>query len=169
MQSRWGQTILVARVSDDQAPGTVFIPMHWNQQFASHASVGDVINPELDPVSGQPEFKHTPVSIKPKQFAWRGFLLSRRDLPTQDASFWVRVTGDKFKRYEIAGDSHPADWAQWSRQLLCQSDSRVNWIEYFDGKNNYRGARLVGETLESCVFISTTNILPSRQWLARGK
>ncbi|MEJ2181650.1 MAG: molybdopterin-dependent oxidoreductase, partial [Gammaproteobacteria bacterium] len=166
VKSRWGELTLKARLSDDQPPGTVFVPMHWNLQFASAASVGDVINPALDPVSGQPEFKHTPVSIEPKKFAWRGFILSRRELPVQDSSFWVRVVGDKFKRYELAGDSQPGDWAQWSRNLLCQSDKNVNWIEYFDGMSNYRGARLVGDKLESCVFISATGNLPSRQWLA---
>jgi len=166
VKSQWGEVILKARVTEDQQPGSIFIPMHWSEQFASDASVGELVNPELDPVSGQPEFKHTPVSIGPKQFTWRGFLLSRRELPTEDIRFWVRVAGEKFKRYELAGDSQPGDWAQWSRQLLCQSDSKVNWIEYFDGSSNYRGARLVGEKLESCVFISATGNLPSRQWLA---
>ena len=50
--------------------------------------------------------------------------------------------------------------------MLCQSDDKVNWIEYFDGSSNYRGARFVGEMLESCVFISATGNLPPRQWLA---
>jgi assimilatory nitrate reductase catalytic subunit len=166
VKSQWGEITVKARVSEDQQPGSVFIPIHWNRQFASAASVGDVINAALDPVSGQPEFKHTPVCIEPRQFAWRGFLLSRRSLPLQDANFWVKVHGHQFVRYELAGDSHPRDWAQWARQLLCQSDSKVNWIEYFDGSSNYRGARLVGEKLESCVFISAAGNLPSREWLA---
>ena len=166
VKSRWGELTVKARLSDEQSLGTVFVPMHWNLQFASAASVGDVINPALDPVSGQPEFKHTPVSIEPRQFAWRGFLLSRRTLPVQDADFWVKVYGDQFVRYELAGDSPAGDWAQWARQLLCQSDSNVNWIEYFDGSSNYRGARMLGDKLESCVFISATGNLPSREWLS---
>lgn len=166
VKSRWGELTVKARLSDEQSPGTVFIPMHWNLQFASAASVGDVINPALDPVSGQPEFKHTPVSIEPRQFAWRGFLLSRRTLPVEEANFWVKVYGNQFVRYELAGDSPASDWAQWARQLLCQSDSNVNWIEYFDGSSNYRGARMLGDKLESCVFISATGNLPSREWLS---
>ncbi|WP_455220372.1 molybdopterin-dependent oxidoreductase [Kaarinaea lacus] len=166
VKSRWGEITIKARLSKDQSQGAVFVPMHWNLQFASAASVGDVINPALDPVSGQPEFKHTPVAIEPRPFAWRGFLLSRRSLPVQDTNFWVKVYGNEFTLYELAGDSHPRDWAQWARQLLCQSDNNVNWIEYFDGSSNYRGARMVGEKLESCVFISRSGILPSREWLA---
>ncbi|MCI0508252.1 MAG: molybdopterin-dependent oxidoreductase [Gammaproteobacteria bacterium] len=166
VKSRWGEIIVKARVTEEQYPGSVFIPMHWNRQFASAAGVGEVINPALDPVSGQPEFKHTPVSIEPRKFAWRGFLLSRRSLPVPDASYWIKVNGDQFIRYELAGDSHSKDWAHWARQLLCQSDSNINWIEYFDGTGNYRGARLVGDKLESCVFISASGNLPSRQWLA---
>jgi len=166
VKSRWGELIVKARISKDQTQGTVFIPMHWNLQFASAASVGDVINPALDPVSGQPEFKHTPVSIEPRQFAWRGFLLSRRTLPIQETGFWVKVQGNGFTRYELAGDTQPGDWATWARQLLCQTDSNINWIEYFDGSSNYRGARMVGDKLESCVFISSSGNLPSREWLA---
>ncbi|MGD8567093.1 MAG: molybdopterin-dependent oxidoreductase [Gammaproteobacteria bacterium] len=164
--SRRGDVVLQVRISADQQPGTAFIPIHWNRQFASNAGAGVLINPDVDPVSGQPEFKQTPVAVKPKAFAWRGFLLSRRELPIPDAAFWVRVVGNKFKRYEMAGNSRPADWAQWSRQLLCQSDPEVNWVEYFDGNSNYRGARLIGDKLESCIFISASGSLPSRQWLA---
>ncbi len=33
--------------------------------MASHGRIGEAVNPALDPVSGQPEFKHTPVRLAP--------------------------------------------------------------------------------------------------------
>ncbi len=38
----------------------LFMPIHWNDQFARQARVCSVIAPLTDPVSGQPEFKFTP-------------------------------------------------------------------------------------------------------------
>jgi len=167
VHSRWGEATVRVQVSDDQQPGTVFIPMHWNGQFASNAGVGALVNPALDPLSGQPEFKHTPVRVRPYDHRWQGFILSRRDLSVSDASYWVRVTGNQFFRYEIAGQVHPDNWAVWARKHLCQSAKDVNWVEFFDGTSRYRGARFIGNRIESCIFISTKNELPSRQWLAK--
>ncbi|HEB86712.1 MAG TPA: nitrate reductase, partial [Gammaproteobacteria bacterium] len=78
VHSRWGEAIVRARLSDDQQAGSVFMPMHWNDQFASQAGVNALVNPVTDPVSGQPEFKHTPVQIENYEANWYGFILSRR-------------------------------------------------------------------------------------------
>ena len=165
--SRWGEITVRVQVSGEQQPGQVFIPMHWNGQFASNARVGTLVNPALDPLSGQPEFKHTPVRVRPYEYKWQGFVLSRRDLSVKDSNYWVRVAGDQFFRYEIAGQVHPDNWAVWARKLLCQSATDVNWVEFFDGTSRYRGVRFIGNRIESCIFISTKDELPSRQWLAK--
>ena len=165
--SRWGEIIVRAHVSDQQRAGDVFVPMHWNDQYASKARVGAVVNPAVDPVSGEPEFKHTPVRIESYRPSWYGFLLSRRRLGLAGAAYWVAAKGDKVWRYEIAGDQPPDDWAAHARSLLCNKDNEVGWIEYFDkARHQYRGARLVGERLESCIFIGPGHALPPRDWLA---
>ena len=164
--SRWGEVIVRARHSMEQLKGNIFVPMHWNAQFASQARIDAVVNPVLDPISGQPEFKHTPVNIAPYQPAWHGFLLSRRQLQVADASYWVKATGKHFHRYELAGDQAPRDWPAWARGMLCHSDDDVNWVEYLDVANrSYRGVRLVAGRIESCIFIAPHHKLPSRNWL----
>ncbi len=55
----------------------VFVPIHWNGAFASDARVGALVNPVVDPVSGEPEFKHTPARVMPFAVNWHGFILSR--------------------------------------------------------------------------------------------
>ena len=42
----------------------LFIPIHWNDQFASNARVDSLVADIVDKVSGQPEFKFTPAKIK---------------------------------------------------------------------------------------------------------
>ena len=164
--STWGEVIVRAMITTDTQHGMVFIPMHWNDQFAANASVGALINPVTDPVSGQPEFKHTPVRIQPCKPAWYGFLLSRRCFEMTSSTYWNLNKGYGLWRYELAGDDLPEDWATYARSLLCSKDDDVAWSEYFDkAKKRYRAARLVGDRLESCIFIGPDHHLPNRDWL----
>ncbi len=166
--SAWGELIVRARVSEAQRPGSVFIPIHWSQQFSSVASVDCLVNPDTDPISGQPEFKHTPVAISAYTPAWYGFILSRRRLALKNASYWACSKGEGLWRYEIAGEQAPKDWAGCARQLLCSNVKQVDWLEYFDSAaNRYRAARLVDSALESCLFIGPEFNLPSRDWLSQ--
>lgn len=64
ISSAWGEITVRACISEDISKGMIFVPMHWNDQYASNAVVDKLVNPDRDPFSGQPEFKHTPVAIK---------------------------------------------------------------------------------------------------------
>ena len=77
--------------------------------------MGAVVNPVVDPVSGEPEFKHTPVRVEPFGVAWYGFILSRTELPLPDAANWTRIQGRDFIRYELAGRKPVRDAAGWGR------------------------------------------------------
>ena len=166
--NRRGEVVVRARLNEGQHRGCVFVPMHWNDVFASSGRVDALVEAVVDPHSGQPEFKHTPVRIVPYRPAWHGFILSRRrlDLSRSQATYWVVARGEGFYRYEIAGEQAPGDWPGWARELLCASEEGVNWIEYLDkGARRYRGVRMLGEAVESCIFIAPSHALPSRSWL----
>ncbi len=165
ISSRWGEAVVRARISDEQRRGSLFVPMHWNDRFASSARIDAVVNPDSDPVSGQPEFKHTPVRITVYEPSWHGFLISRRRLDLSAASYWVVAKGDGYNHYEIAGEQPPADWPAWARRLLC-SDHEADWVEYLDrSRHRYRGVRMVEGRVESCIFIAPGAELPARSWL----
>ena len=165
-ESRWGTAAGRVRVTDSVRRGTLFAPMHWNDQFSSAGAIDRVVNPVTDPVSGEPEFKHTPVRLVPMKAAWHGFLLSRRQLPQHNASYWACARGQDLWRYELAGDDLPRDWATAARAILCAQDDKVEWIEYFDNAaRRYRAARLTRGKLESCIFIGPNPQLPPRDWL----
>jgi len=166
--SHWGETILRAGISDSQPPGQVFAPMHWNDQFASAARVGSLVNPMLDPVSGQPEFKHTPVRVVRYQAAWYGFLLTRRPVKPRHASYWVKARRDGLWHYEIAGEQKPDDWAGYARSLLCHGEGEVHWNELFDSTQaSYRAARVVDGRLDAVIMIGPDHRLPPRDWLVQ--
>lgn len=163
VSSRWGT--LVARVAHGGgiARGSVFVPIHWNGQTASDARVGAVVNPVVDPVSGEPEFKHTPVRVEPFAVAWHGFLLSRDELDVGRVANWTRVRGAGFVRYELGG--REAVSAQWARTLLGAHEE-ADWIDYEDrAEGMLRCALLVDGRLQACLFVARRPSLPARAWL----
>jgi assimilatory nitrate reductase catalytic subunit len=167
VESKWGKSTGRVKVSEAQRPGSVFVPMHWSDQFGSSGCIDAVVNPATDPVSGEPEFKHTPVKVEALAPQWYGFLLSRRKLIPGAASYWAAAKGQGLWRYELAGDELPQDWATAARAVLCAHDDKIEWIEYFDNAaRRYRAARLTKGKLESCIFIGPSPELPPRDWLS---
>ncbi|MCW8828646.1 MAG: molybdopterin-dependent oxidoreductase [Gammaproteobacteria bacterium] len=166
VEGKQGSITVRAHLSERQQPGSLFVPIHWNAQFASAARVDALISAVTDPVSGQPESKHAPARIVPCQPAWFGFLLSRRRLTPNEASYWSCSRGDGLWRYQLAGDQVPADWAQSARAVLCSPEQDVGWIEYFDpATQQYRAARIVNGSLESCLHIGPDRHLPAHDWI----
>ncbi|OZI43116.1 nitrate reductase [Bordetella genomosp. 4] len=167
VRSRWGSMVARVRQGGGIARGSVFVPIHWNGQFASDARVGAVVNPVVDPVSGEPEFKHTPVMVEPFDVAWHGFVLTRRELNTHDVAWWTRIQGRQFLRYELAGRQLVDTPHDWTRALLGVSDAQADWLEYEDRTARiYRAVYLIDDRIEACVYLSPRPDLPSRQWLA---
>jgi assimilatory nitrate reductase catalytic subunit len=166
--SNWGAAVARVQHGGGIARGSVFMPIHWSGQTASDARVGAVVNPAVDPVSGEPEFKHTPVRIEPFGVNWYGFILSRAELPLEEAANWTRIQGADFVRYELAGRKPFADAAGWARKLLQVEDEDADWIELEDGSGGvYRAAHLVDGRIEACLFVSQRQDLPARAWLAQ--
>jgi len=178
VRSRWGRMCARVRIARTQREGSVFVPMHWNDRFAAAARVDAVVNPVTDPISGQPESKHTPVEVVRWQAAWYGFVLAREPLPVGtgadamgDAGYWVRARADGAWRYELAGTRALEDPAPRARELIGTGLHEAGadegeWIEYNDAaQGRYRAARLRGGRLEACVFIETRPQLPAREWL----
>jgi assimilatory nitrate reductase catalytic subunit len=166
--SRWGAMVARVRCGGGIARGNVFVPIHWNDQFSSDARVGAVVNPAVDPVSGEPEFKHTPVRVEEFRVSWHGFVLSRQPVGTDTLTYWTRIQGRQFHRYEFAGRDAIADRGAWARQLLGVHDAEADWLEYEDrAAGVYHAGYVVDDKLEACIYVSTRAELPSRAWLSQ--
>ncbi len=163
-----GEIYVRVKIGKGQRKGSVFVPMHWNGVFSGKGRVNTLVEANVDPISGQPESKHSVARIAPCQPRWHGFILTRRNrLNLQYSTYWTRSRGTGLWRYEIAGREMPEDWADRARVLLSdENDADANWVEFFDKhQNHYRAARFIGEQLESCVFIGANAVLPERDWL----
>ena len=64
VQTALGEAVALARVTDRQRPGSVFMPMHWTDSQCSQGTVNRLIAPVVDPLSGQPMFKQGRVQAR---------------------------------------------------------------------------------------------------------
>ena len=166
VSSAWGSMVARVQHGGGITRGSVFVPIHWNGQTASDARVGALVSPAVDPVSGEPEFKHTPVRVEHFGVSWHGFVLTRRALALDGVAHWTRIQGSGFARYEMAGRSAVGARGDWARALLGVTDGE-DWLEYEDNAGGvYRAVHLVDDRIEQCVFVSQRPDLPARAWLA---
>jgi assimilatory nitrate reductase catalytic subunit len=164
--TRWGSLVARLRASGEMPRRMIFVPMHWSDVGSANARVGALVNPVVDPVSGEPESKHTPARVASFVVAWQGFVLSRRRLALKDAAQWSVTRGSDFLRYELAGHRVFGDWSPWARGLL-KAPLDADWLEYVDRATGiYRAAYLVSDKIEACVFISPRPDLPPRGWVS---
>jgi assimilatory nitrate reductase catalytic subunit len=166
VSSALGSMVLRVRTSGELARGAAFAPIHWSGANASQARPGALIHPVVDPVSGEPEFKHTAARVEPFPVEWYGFLLSRAPVDITAITWWSALRGDGFFRYELAGREVPSDWSEWLRQRLGALDCDEDYLDYHDPASGiHRAARLVEGRLAGCLFISRRPDLPERGWL----
>jgi anaerobic selenocysteine-containing dehydrogenase len=64
VHSRRGVARSVLRVDRDVPPGVAFIPIHWNELFASGASPNEVTTDAADPLSKQPSLKSCAIRVE---------------------------------------------------------------------------------------------------------
>lgn len=163
--SRWGDMIARAMVSDRQTPGEIFVPIHWTDQFAGRGRVDALVNPEVDPISGQPELKQTPVRVRPYKTVWSGLAFSRAPLGPDLSDYWVRAKAGDCWRYELAGRDFPAEPERWARALLNVPAGETDWLILSDkGAGRFRAAWLREGRLQACLFLDASRELPSRAW-----
>jgi assimilatory nitrate reductase catalytic subunit len=163
--SVWGEAVLRVRHDPGMRRGCVFVPMHWTDRFCPAGRVNPAVNPAHDPLSGQPELKHTPVRIAPWHADWHGFLLTRERLGS-DLAPWCAVLPATVGvwRHEVAGQGGNAEAFARLRTLLGDADG--SWIMLSDSSGGlHRAALLCHGRLEACLFVGPDHALPPRDWL----
>jgi assimilatory nitrate reductase catalytic subunit len=163
--SRWGEALLRVQVSDAQKPGEVFAPMHWSWPHATNSAINRVVNPATDPQSGQPELKHTPISVSRFAPSWQGVLMALEPVETGEFAYRAAIPGEGFWCYELADTSSLADG--WARIKALFSDARWSRLELRDPSGGrYRAVWSIDDRPVACLVLATTDKLPARQVMA---
>ena len=164
IESPTGSSVLRAQIDPGQRPGSVFVPMHWTRQFCPQGRINQNVNAEVDPISGQPELKHSPVAIAPYPATWHGFLITRSELAVDLADWCAMLPTGAAWRYELAGLDPAA--AAFDR-LRGRVEAEGTWITLIDHASGLFRAALVHDgVLRAVLFLGPTHALPARDWLA---
>ncbi len=106
--SAWGTGIARVVISDEVREGDVFLPMHWSRTTSLSGAVDGLVKPAVDPISGQPEFKHTPVRITRSLVDWQGVFMGGNELPhDRTLVHATRARGPEGYRWKLAGRGSP--------------------------------------------------------------
>jgi assimilatory nitrate reductase catalytic subunit len=168
IQTRHGEAVALARVTDRQRPGSVFMPLHWTEAFAPSGRANPLVAPRVDPRSGQPEFKHTPARVRPYRETWRGFMLSRDAWRAPDGFdlVWRRIPQEACQLHEFAGRGDENERAALRRSVTRRA-ARADVLRFEDaGTGAVREAYFLGGRLDRVLFLTTGDVLPPRDWLA---
>jgi len=154
-----GETVLRAQVTDAQARGAIFAPMHWTDIFASGGRANRLTAPHVDPVSGQPGFKDCAVRIEPVSPEWRAFLVTAAEPVAPDCLYWSKIRLPAGWLVEAAGAGDPPLDA-----LLPEGDR----LEVEDMRRGMRRIAVCDDAgrLAAAFFVTRTGQLPSREWIA---
>jgi assimilatory nitrate reductase catalytic subunit len=156
--SQHGACILKVMVTDNQRPGSLFVPIHWSAETASGARVGDLVSARTDPHSGQPEAKATPATIAAVDFSLRGFIRTRAALTLPAGTWWARVAVAEGLEYRVATSQGPMLWHDFAYRGLAP-DARL--AEQLDGRT-YQVAAFLDGQLEGCICLAPAETAP--QW-----
>lgn len=148
-----GRGLFRALITPHQRLGSLFVPIHWTDQFSSQARINAATDPATDPISGQPGFKACPAAISPFSAAWYGYAVSAGTPCTEDLPYWALARVEGGQALECAGDAPVADWQAFAARLL-RVPTDAEWVAFYDQQaGRARLAAFAGDQLIGAVFV----------------
>ncbi|PTM38693.1 nitrate reductase [Bosea sp. 124] len=157
ISNAFGAVVLKVALDPGVQPGSLFAPIHWSGETASHGRIGAVVQPACDPFSGQPEMKATPSSIAPVAYASQGFVLSRGGFVLPEGSWWSKLAVDGGEGRLFATDAAPAELMASIRAAFGE-DGLTEMVDLQGGV--YRCAVLRDGRLEAALFVAPAGRAP---------
>jgi assimilatory nitrate reductase catalytic subunit len=165
VSSRHGWVLVRALLSPRQRKGTVFVPMHWTDQFAARARIDALVPGDIDPNSGQPGLKHVPVRIEPFAAAKYGFAVLRERPLALYAPYWAIAKCEGGCRLELAFAEDGGDWLPVAASLF-NTGAGAEILAYHDAATGaHRFACFEAERLVGALFLASGPVAVSRAWV----
>ncbi|MER9557238.1 MULTISPECIES: molybdopterin-dependent oxidoreductase [unclassified Mesorhizobium] len=156
-----GEVLVRALVTVRQRQGSVFVPMHWTDQFSARARVDALVAPTTDAISGQPASKNVAARIERFAATAFGFAVLAERPASIDADYWSLARGPAGWRLEIAlQDSR--DWTGFAAALLGMEGETLAYHDIAGG--HHRFARFAGNRLVGALYLAPTPVAVSRGW-----
>ncbi|MGV8939619.1 MAG: molybdopterin-dependent oxidoreductase [Allorhizobium sp.] len=164
LESPHGSIVVRALITARQARGSLFVPMHWTDEFSARGRVDTLVPPAADPVSGQPASKHC--AVRAVRFAARqhGFVVSRAKPTALDLDYWALARADGGWRLEFAASVPVENFETWCRTHFSIPET-VESLGYADrATGSFRLAFFEGDRLLLALFVAEAPVEVSRNW-----
>lgn len=169
VSSTSGRIVVRALITERQRIGSVFVPMHWNHQFASEARVDALIPGNTDPVSGQPELKCAAVAIRRFDAEWYGFVVTQSAPATTDADYWAMARTKSGWRTELAGREAMKNPERSARQFMRLTDPDAELLSFTDANTGrYRFAGFLNGRLVAAAYFDRVPVALARNFVAEA-
>ncbi|MDX9875568.1 MAG: molybdopterin-dependent oxidoreductase [Spongiibacteraceae bacterium] len=163
LTNRHGKALLRVRIDGGQRRGSLFVPMHWSDRFASNARVDALVPAFVDPVSGQPELKHARVALRRVPVRWQALLVSPQPLTLARDDYWAALPVAGGWLYWLAG-CDAADAARERLLALFPDEPAQRFSDPWSA--DMRAAWFDGDVLQRAFLLVTDQPLPEPWWLA---
>jgi assimilatory nitrate reductase catalytic subunit len=158
LSSHWGKAKARVVVNSEMNPGQCFMPMHWTSVDSAAGKVCPLISPDVDPISGQPESKFTPVSIQPWHYHSEAIVIVRESLNTDPFDYWVRRRIEGGFLYYLATANEEMALADHIKQIPAFA-AQGNQIAFENpASKTHRSAKVVnGDLMAACIVGKKVN------------
>lgn len=162
LSSELGSATFMVKITDDIRQGQLFVPIHWSKQHASQSVANVLVPAVVDPVSGQPEFKASPVQVIPLLAKTWARLVTQKPVDfEQRYSYWScnRVNS---AYVTLVGYNDVIDWKKELPEL-----SACNAAQYENSITGASGLIMSNEhDIQAVVFQrDCASKLPGQAWL----
>ncbi|GAA5217734.1 molybdopterin-dependent oxidoreductase [Corallincola platygyrae] len=154
VESAHGSALVRVQVTDRVREDELFMPIHWTGVTSARARVGALVSPDVDALSGQPEFKYTPVSVQPWYRQSEAlFITAETDTQISESEYWVNQRVGQGLLYRMASlQSSETIASLLEARLSCISaDQKLSFIDSATG--SYRLALLKEGKLLACYIV----------------
>ncbi|WP_434610483.1 molybdopterin-dependent oxidoreductase [Pseudomonas sp. D2-30] len=134
LKSRRGSLIVAVDSDESVRPGQAFLPMHWGDRFLK-GGVNVLTQPAFDPLSKQPELKHSGVRLEPVNLPWQLFALVEGDVQQHLETLRPLCEAFAYVSLSLTGRERPAlliraaSAAAPEPQLLQAIDEQLGLID----------------------------------------
>lgn len=153
------------KITDDIAKSSLFMPIHWNSSTAKNSKPCLLINPYVDEISGQPEFKHTPVNIKAWQHKSEALFITKTKINTRKFDYWVVEKIPNGYLYRIASTLNTIELIILLSNLLDNKNNKVDKKLTLNPKGEHRQIVLTNAHLQAAFIVSNKIESSQKEWL----
>ncbi|MCJ8300355.1 MAG: molybdopterin-dependent oxidoreductase, partial [Pseudomonadales bacterium] len=152
--SAQGSMLVRLKYSFSQTRNNLFMPIHWSNSNSRQGTVGQLVTANVDPISGQPAFKHAQVDLQPALVNSEAQLLVHDKLPLDICFYQVEQSVTGGFCYHLASEESPKVLFERLNSLL-QKIGMSSHLKALDNKSQYyRQSYFNDQQPQAAVFVA---------------